>query len=137
MTSWIIQSMKFSKLKYWSGWPFPSPGDLLNLGVKPRSPVFLADSLPAEPQRKPKNTGVCSLSLPQQVFQIQESNRDLLHCKWILYQLSYQGSLVKPLTTVSLSVSPGVSETSKLFWRFHKGLLYHHWRFYFYHDKLK
>ena len=39
------------------------------------------------------NTGVGSLSLLQQIFLTQESNWDLLHCKWILYQLSYQGSL--------------------------------------------
>ena len=50
------------------------------------------DSLPAEPQRKPKNTGVGSLSLLQQIFPTQESNQDLLHCRWILYQLSYEGS---------------------------------------------
>ena len=56
-----------------------------------------ADSLPAEPQRKPKNTGVSSLSLLQQIFPTQESNWDLLHCRQILYQLSYQGSS-KPIT---------------------------------------
>ena len=43
---------------------FPSPGDLSNPGIKPRSPTLQADSLPAEPQGKPKNTGVGSLSLP-------------------------------------------------------------------------
>ena len=48
---------------YWSGWPFPSPGNLPNLGIKPRSPALQVDSLPAEPQGKPKNTGVGSLSL--------------------------------------------------------------------------
>ena len=41
---------------------------------------------------KPKNIGVGSLSLLQQIFPTQESNRGLLHCRWILYQLSYQGS---------------------------------------------
>ena len=51
-----------------------------------------ADSLPAESQGKPKNTGGGSLSLLQQTFPIQELNQDLLHCKWILYQLSYEGS---------------------------------------------
>ena len=51
-----------------------------------------ADSLPAEPQGKPKNTGVASLSFLQWIFPTQESNRGLLHCNWILYQLSYQGS---------------------------------------------
>ena len=48
--------------------------------------------LPAEPPGKPKNTGVGSLSLLQGIFPTQESNLGLLHCKWILYQLSYQGS---------------------------------------------
>ena len=51
-----------------------------------------ADSLPAEPQGKPNNTGVGSLSLLQQIFTTQELNRGLLHCRRILYQLSYQGS---------------------------------------------
>ena len=51
-----------------------------------------ADSLPAEPQGKPKNTVVGNLSLLQRIFPTQESNRGLLHCRWWLYQLSYQGS---------------------------------------------
>ena len=42
------------------------------------------DSLPAEPQGKSKNTGVCSCSLLQQVFSTQESNRGLLHYRQIL-----------------------------------------------------
>ena len=86
-----IQSMEFSRLEYWSGWPFPSPGDLPNPGIKPKSPTLPADSLPAEPQRKPKNTGVGSLSLLQQIFPTQELNWGFLHCRQILYQLSYQG----------------------------------------------
>ena len=67
-------------------------GDLLNPGIKPRSPVLQADSLPAEPHGKPKNTGMGSLSLLQQIIQTRESNWSLLHRRWILYQLSYQGS---------------------------------------------
>ena len=43
-----------------------------------------------EPPGKPKNTGVSSLSLLQRIFPIQESNWGLLHCRRILYQLSYQ-----------------------------------------------
>ena len=50
------------------------------------------DALPAEPRGKHKNTGVDSLCLLQWIFQTRESNQDLLHCRWILYQLSYQGS---------------------------------------------
>ena len=49
---------------------FPSPGDLSNPGIKSRSPTLQADLLPAEPQGKPKNTGVSSLSLLQWIFQI-------------------------------------------------------------------
>ena len=41
-------------------------------------------------QGKPKNTGVGSLPLLQWIFPTQESNGDFLHCRWILYQLSYQ-----------------------------------------------
>ena len=41
---------------------------------------------------KPKNIGVGSLGLLQRIFPTQGSNRRLLHCKQILYQLSYQGS---------------------------------------------
>ena len=46
---WAIQSMDFSRVEYWSGLPFPSPGHLPNPGVQPRSPTLQADSLPAEP----------------------------------------------------------------------------------------
>ena len=84
--------MEFSRPEYWSGKPFPSPGDLANPGIEPKSPTLQADSLPAEPPGKPKNTGVGSLYLLQQIFQTQELNQVLLHCRWILYQLSYQGS---------------------------------------------
>ena len=69
------------------------PGDLPNPGIKPRSPALQEDSLLAEPQGKPKNTGVGSLSRLQWIFLTQESNRGLLHCRRILYQLVCQGSL--------------------------------------------
>ena len=41
------------KKEYWSGLPFPSPGDLPDPGIKPRSPALQADSLLSEPQGKP------------------------------------------------------------------------------------
>src|SRR5574341_540568 len=92
--------MEFSRPEYWSGWPFPSPGDLPNPRIEPRSPTLQVDSLPAEPQEKPKNTGVGSLSLLWGIFLTQESNQGLLHCRQILYQLSYQGSLIDPLLSI-------------------------------------
>ena len=45
--------MELSRLEYWSGQAFPSPGDLSNPGIEPRSPALQADSLPPESQGKP------------------------------------------------------------------------------------
>ena len=88
--------MEFPKSESWSGKPFPSPRDVPNPGIKPRSPTLQVDSLLAEPQGKPKNIRVGSLSLLQQIFLTQGSNQGLLNCRWILYQLSYQRSPQKP-----------------------------------------
>ena len=46
-------SMGFSKQEYWSGVPLPSPGDLPNPGIEPRSPALQEDSLLSEPPGKP------------------------------------------------------------------------------------
>ena len=45
--------MRFPRQRYWSGLLFPSPGDLPNPGIKPRSPALKADSLLSELQEKP------------------------------------------------------------------------------------
>ena len=45
--------MEFSRQEYWSELPFPSPGDLPNSGIEPRSPALQADCLPSEPPGKP------------------------------------------------------------------------------------
>ena len=96
-TPWTVArqvplSMGFSRREYWSGLPRPPPGDIPNPGIEPRSPTLQVDSLPSEPQGKLKNTRVGSLSLLQRIFPTQELNPGLLHCRQILYQLSYQGS---------------------------------------------
>ena len=46
------QSMGFSRQEYWSGLPFPSPGDLPNPGIEAGSPTLQADALPSEPPGK-------------------------------------------------------------------------------------
>ena len=53
VTPWTTQSVEFSRPEYWRRLPCPSPGDLPNPGIKPRSHKLQADSLPAEPQGKP------------------------------------------------------------------------------------
>ena len=61
VTLWTVAhqapvSMEFSRQEYWSGLPFPSPGDLPDPGIKPMSLALQAGSLPSEPPGKPKNT---------------------------------------------------------------------------------
>ena len=60
VTAWTVAyqappSMGFSRQEYWSGLPFPSPGDLPNPGIEPGSPAFQADALTSEPLGKPLN----------------------------------------------------------------------------------
>ena len=93
VTPWTVAhqaplSMGFSRQEYWSGLPCPPPGDHRNPEIEPRSPALQVDSLPSEPPGKPKN----SLSLLRGIFLTQMSNQGLLHYRWILYELSYQGS---------------------------------------------
>ena len=59
-TPWTVAhqaplSMGFSRQEYWSGLPFPSPGDLPGPGMEARSPALQADSLPSESTEKPNN----------------------------------------------------------------------------------
>ena len=59
MTPWTVAtqappSMEFSRQEYWSGLPFPSPGDLADQGLNPGgSPTLQADALPSDPPGKP------------------------------------------------------------------------------------
>ena len=77
----------FSRLEYQSGLPCPPPGDLPNPRIEPKTLALQADSLLSEPPGKPKNTGVCNLSLFQGNFLTQELNQSLLQCRRILYEL--------------------------------------------------
>ena len=86
----VVHEILQARILKWVAFPF-SRGSF-NPGSKPRSPALQADSLPAVSPKKPKNTEVGSLFLLQGFFLTQESNRGLLHCRRILYQLSYQGN---------------------------------------------
>ena len=95
---------------HWLSSPWNSPGQNTGVGslsllqgiFQTQGSTLQGDSLPAEPPGKSKNTGVDSLSLLQRIFPTQELNRGILHCRWILYQLSYQGrSLVFPILLFS------------------------------------
>ena len=88
---YTVHGILQARILEWVSFPFSKGSS------QPRSPALQAESLLAEPPEKSKNTGVGSLSLIQQSFQTQESNRGLLHCKWILYQLSYLGTWLDSL----------------------------------------
>ena len=56
-TQWTLThqaplSLGFSQQEYWSGLPCPPPGDFLDPGIEPRSPMLQADALPSEPPGK-------------------------------------------------------------------------------------
>ena len=69
-TPWTVAhqapgSMGFSRQEYWSGLPFPSPGDLPDPGIKARSPALQADSLPSEPPGKDFTTSYYKKNCPK------------------------------------------------------------------------
>ena len=80
MSDSLRQSMEFSRPEYWGGQPFPSPGDLPNPGIEPRSPALLVDSLPAEPQGKQK-IGFN----PSPVLWLNSSEKCILFSRLFLY----------------------------------------------------
>ena len=82
----------FSRQEHWSGLPCPPPGDLPNLGFKPRFPTLQAESFTDWATREAEEYWSVSLSLVQRIFPTQELKWGFLHCGRILYQLSYQGS---------------------------------------------
>ena len=64
VTPWTVAyeaslSMGFSRQEYWSGLPFPSPGDLPDPGIEPGSPALQADVLPSKPPGKPPYLDSC------------------------------------------------------------------------------
>ena len=87
VTLWTVAhqaslSMGFSRQEYCSGLPFPSPGDLPNPGIEPRSPALQADALPSEPPGKPLESDL-------------ESN--LTSVTFVLYSLE---QIVQPLSAI-------------------------------------
>ena len=92
-------SMGFSRQEYERGLPFPSPGYLPNPGIEPRSPTLEVDSLLAEPQGKPKNTGVdlpdLGIELGSPVLQVDSlptelSIRGAYICKMVAYKPCFE-----------------------------------------------
>ena len=75
---YTVHGIVQARILEWVAFTFSNPV------IEPRSPALQADSLPAEPPGKPKNTRMGSLSLLQRIFWTQGFNWGLLHCRQIL-----------------------------------------------------
>ena len=74
-----VQSMGFSRQECWSGLPFPSPGDLPDPGIEPRSPALQADALLFEPPGKPLNSHWQSVNERKECLKTQNGTRSTIH----------------------------------------------------------
>ena len=83
--------MEFSRPEYWSRQPFPSPGDFPNPGIEPRFLTLQVDFYQLRHKGSPRILEWVAFPFVQ-IFLTQELNWGLLHCRWSLYQLNYQGS---------------------------------------------
>ena len=108
-------SMQFSRHEYWSGLPFLSPGDHPNPGIKPRSPAFQVDSLPAELPEKSLN--IIERKKESEVAQLCPTLCDPMDCKlprssvheifqtrvleWVAISFSRESSQTRDWTQVS------------------------------------
>ena len=101
VTSQAPPSMGFSRQEYWSRLPFPSPGDLPDLGIEPRSPSLRVDALPSEPPGKLTRAGPKVL--------IHEEKR--MEFCWVMAEgkrphIGLQFSSVQSLSSVRLFPTP-------------------------------
>ena len=89
----VSLSMGFSRQEYWSGVPFPSPGDLPDPGIEPRSPALQAEALPTEPPGKPKEC-IDMVILTLTVIEM-ENTFGLLFLSSSLIQMSFKSHNLK------------------------------------------
>ena len=76
---WTLQSIEFSRPEYWSGWPFPSPGDLPNPGIEPRSPALQAKISFTVTSKRIKYLGI---NLIKKVKELYSENYDTDEKNW-------------------------------------------------------
>ena len=89
---WTIQSMEFSRPEYWSGLPFPPPGDLPNPGIEPRfyvNPHCRGILYQLSHKGSPRILKWIALPFSKGYSPCRKSNPGLPHCRQILYQRSH------------------------------------------------
>ena len=98
VTPWIVAyqappSMGFSRQEYWSELPSPSPGDLPNPGIEPRSPALQADALPSEPPGKPHSQeGISNYQLSLRIKELGHQHFWLLPRDWVPTNMSLEAT---------------------------------------------
>ena len=98
--------MEFPRQKYWSGLPFPSPGNRPNPRINPRSPELQADSLLSEPPRKPFNRKDAINSVLEGDIDPDSSGSQISWCSFSgLYLLSDVGAVFSDSVTPSVQFS--------------------------------
>ena len=101
LTPWTVAyqapvSMGFSRQEYWSGLPFPSPGDLPNSGIKPESPTLQADALTSEPPGMPSAYLRLLIFLPAVLIPACASSSLTFCMMYSAYKLNKQGDNIQP-----------------------------------------
>ena len=99
------QSVEFSRQEYWSGLPFPSPGDLPNPGIEPKSPALQADTLPSEPPGKPAWNSYLPWFKNCFLSEAVSSPLWLSFCS-VCSLCAFLFSLFSPITLIDLVVGP-------------------------------
>ena len=114
-TPWTVayqasQPMEFSRQEYWSRLPFPSPGDLPNPGIEPRSSTLQANSLQSEPPGKPPQISISFINSKLKIFSLSQkyNPRTIWTLQWVqmcsiivftfnillLFQIYYKARLI-------------------------------------------
>ena len=89
--------MGFSRQKYWSGLPFPSPGDLPNPGLEPGSPTLYTDALPSEPPGKSPYSQRYGFSSSHVWMWEMDHKEDLASKNWCFWTVVLEKTLESPL----------------------------------------
>ena len=108
-TPWTLayqdpQSMGFSRQEYWSGLPFPSPGDLPDPGFEPGSPALQADTLPSEPPGSPALSKRSSCWKARKLWKHRESFQQPRAILTAAFHWEAGQSTVSPVNLASHSV---------------------------------
>ena len=123
----VLLSMGFSRQEYWSGLPFPSPGDLPDPGTKPRSPALQADALPSEPQEKPTTPRWNTIYVTIQTYTLKKQEFHitfLISTHFLFFSYSFSYILCNLFLFFFFLLNAGHNQLNKL----HNLLKGHNWQ---------